>query len=59
MATPDPDHTVDQLLARARAWAGADPDPATRAQLQRELDAADGWDADVLPVSFYFKPITR
>ncbi len=44
MAPSDPDHldhAVDQLLARARAWAAADPDPVTRAQLEQEVDAVD------------------
>ncbi|WP_160005731.1 phospho-sugar mutase [Nocardioides sp. AX2bis] len=55
MATPDPDptstdHAVDQLLARARAWAGADPDPATREQLEREVDAAGAGDEAALTV---------
>jgi phosphomannomutase len=38
------DHTDDELLTRARAWAAADPDPATRAELETLIGAAAGAD---------------
>ena len=44
----DPARRAD-LVARARAWAAADPDPATRAEVERLL--ADG-DADALAAAF-------
>ena len=34
------------LLARARAWAADDPDPATRAELGTVIEAAQGGDPE-------------
>lgn len=36
----------DDLLAAATAWAAQDPDPATRAELESTITAAQGGDAD-------------
>lgn len=35
MTTPPPSAELQDLLARARAWAAGDPDPATREELER------------------------
>jgi phosphomannomutase len=35
---------IDDLMVRAGTWAGEDPDPRTRAELQTVLDAAAGGD---------------
>jgi phosphomannomutase len=35
------DPIADQLIERARAWAAEDPDPETRAELERLIDAGD------------------
>jgi phosphomannomutase len=36
------DPNADQLIARARAWAAEDPDPETRAELERVIEQAGG-----------------
>jgi phosphomannomutase len=36
------DPNADQLIARARAWAAEDPDPETRAELERAIEQAGG-----------------
>jgi phosphomannomutase len=44
------DHTDGVLLGRARAWADADPDPETRAELESLIEAAagaDGWSPEL------------
>ncbi|HEX2672172.1 MAG TPA: phospho-sugar mutase [Polyangiaceae bacterium] len=40
-SSDSPDSAAPALVERARAWAAADPDPHTRAELERLIDAGD------------------